>query len=285
MNRYGNSNHKAKALCVWGTASNVGKSLFVAGLGRLLADRGISVAPFKAQNMSNNSAVTKEGGEIGRAQACQAEACRVPLTNDLNPFLLKPTGDKHSQVVLQGRVRGNIGSDFGIGRVEEFKQAISESYDRLASRYDVILIEGAGGCAELNLRQRDLANLWIAEYADAKVVLLADIERGGIFASLLGTLDLLLPEEKKRVIGLVVNKFRGAKEIFDDGRHILQERSGKPVLGVLPFIHNHHLPDEDNASFEDRTFDTTPSGTACLRTGVIMPAHISNGSRHISKTD
>ncbi len=225
--------------------------------------------------MSNNSAVTIEGGEIGRAQACQAEACKVPLCNDLNPLLLKPTGDMQSQVVLQGKVDGTIGSDFGIHRVNEFKRRIAESYNRLASKYDVILIEGAGGCAELNLRHRDLANLWIAEYTDARVILISDIERGGIFASILGTLDLLEETERERIIGLVVNKFRGSKEIFDEGVRILEHRSGKPVLGVVPYIPNHHMPDEDNASFEARKFNMVQNDHA-VRVGVIMPPHISN---------
>ncbi len=276
MNCSDRDSHKATAICIWGTASNVGKSLFAAGLGRLLCNRGYSVAPFKAQNMSNNSAVTVEGGEIGRAQACQAEACRIPVCNDLNPLLLKPTGDKKSQVVLHGKVSGSIGSDFGMTRLDEFKMRIAESYDRLASSFDVILIEGAGGCAELNLRHRDLANLWIAKYADARVILISDIERGGIFASMLGTIDLLKPDERERIIGLVVNKFRGCKEIFKEGLSILEQRSGKPILGVLPFIHDHYMPDEDNASFEARLFQPTRSGEDIIRVGVIMPPHVSN---------
>ncbi len=226
--------------------------------------------------MSNNSAVTLEGGEIGRAQACQAEACRVPIVNDLNPLLLKPSGDRESQVVLHGKVNGVVSSDFGLKRVNEFKTAISESYDRLASKYDVILIEGAGSCAELNLLHRDLANLWIAKYTDARALLISDIERGGIFASLLGTLDLLDHKQRERVIGLVVNKFRGARDIFDEGRKVLEDRSGKPVLGVLPYVRNHHMPDEDNASFETRSFHSTRARGAEIRVGVIVPPHVSN---------
>ncbi len=268
--------HKATAICIWGTASNVGKSLFTAGLGRLLNNKGYSVAPFKAQNMSNNSAVTVEGGEIGRAQACQAEACRVPVCHDLNPLLLKPSGDTQSQVVMNGTVNGSIGTDFGEKRINEFKNCIAESYDRLSSKYDVILIEGAGGCAELNLRHRDLANLWFAEYANAHVILISDIERGGIFASILGTLDLLKPDERERIIGFVVNKFRGAKDLFTEGVRILENRSGIPVLGVLPHIPDHRMPDEDNASFEARNFNAIRHNGNVIRVGVIMPPHVSN---------
>ncbi len=273
------NSHRATAISVWGTSSHVGKSLFCAGLGRVLSNRGYSVAPFKAQNMSNNSAVTEEGGEIGRAQACQAEACRVAVTNDLNPLLLKPTGEKQSQVVLQGKVKGSIGSDFGITRLDEFKRLIADSYDRLASRHDVVLIEGAGGCAELNLRHRDLANEWITDYANAKVILIGDIERGGVFASLLGSLDLLSHEARSRIIGLVVNKFRGTPELFEDGVRILEERSGIPVLGVLPYIENHHLPDEDGASFQARRIQAGQKRERnVIRVGVIMTPHISNST-------
>jgi adenosylcobyric acid synthase len=271
-----NHTHKAKAICIWGTASDVGKSLFTAGLGRLLRNMGYSVAPFKAQNMSNNSAVTIEGGEIGRAQACQAEACKISVTTDLNPLLLKPTSDKNSQVVIHGKVHGEVGSDFGENRIELFQQSIAQSYDRLASQYDAILIEGAGGCAELNLRHRDLANLWIAEYTNANVILIGDIERGGIFASLIGTLELMEKSERERVIGLIVNKFRGSRQVFDDGVKILEERTRKPVLGVLPYIHNHNMPDEDNASFEARNLSSPSNHRNEIRVGVIMPPHVSN---------
>lgn len=271
------TSHKAQAISIWGTSSNVGKSLFCAGLGRLLSNNGIRVVPFKAQNMSNNSAVTVEGGEIGRAQACQADACRVPVINDLNPLLLKPTGDKKSQVVLHGAVSGTIGSDFGINRLEEFKRVIANSYKCLASNHDVILIEGAGGCAELNLRHRDLANEWITHHTNARVILVGDIERGGVFASLLGSLDLLPPSSKERVIGMVVNKFRGAPELFEEGVRILEERSGIPVLGVLPYI-DHHLPDEDGASFQSRTIRSHHTQEKTVRVGIIMTPHISNST-------
>ncbi|MFH1744448.1 MAG: cobyric acid synthase [bacterium] len=273
-----NKKHHAQALAVWGTTSDAGKSLVAAGLCRLLKDMRYRVAPFKAQNMSLNSAVTVDGGEIGRAQACQAEACGIPPTVDMNPLLLKPTGETCSQVVLRGRPNGMVGGDFGMGRIDEFKSVIAESYDRLAESSDIIVIEGAGSCAELNLRERDLANAWISEYSDAKVLLVADIERGGVFASLLGTLDLLKPNERARVVGIIVNKFRGAIELFDSGRTLLEERSGVPVLGVLPYMLNHGLPDEDG-SFQYRPFHTnTDELKGKIHVGVIVPQHIANAT-------
>lgn len=240
---------KAKAVAVLGTASDVGKSLFVVAVCRLLHRAGIRVAPFKAQNMSNNASVTPEGGEIGRAQALQAQACGIEAHVDMNPILLKPESDACSQVVVQGRVWGKSGPGAYCKRTGEFLRLAQESYARLAQQHEVIIIEGAGSAAEVNLRHCDFVNWPMVAYADASVVLVADIDRGGVFAQVLGTLDLLAPEDRRRVIGIVVNKFRGEPALFDDGRVFLEQRAGVPVLGVLPFLRDLQLDQEDSLDF------------------------------------
>lgn len=245
---------RARAIAVLGTGSDVGKSLVVAGLCRLLHRAGIRVAPFKAQNMSLNSFVTPEGGEIGRAQALQAEACGLAPDVDMNPILLKPESDARAQVVVQGRVYSTLDAQayFSRGRNSELFQAVRSSYERLAAHYDVIVIEGAGSAAEVNLRDRDLVNWATVELADARVVLVGDIDRGGVFAQLIGTLDLIAPEERARVCGLVINKFRGDRALFADGVRFLHERTGIPVLGVLPFLRDLTLDQEDSLDVELR---------------------------------
>lgn len=242
------------AIAVLGTGSDVGKSLVAAGLCRLLHRAGIRVAPFKAQNMSLNSFVTPEGGEIGRAQALQAEACGLAPHVDMNPILLKPESDARAQVVVQGRVYSTLDAQtyFSRGRNSELFQAVRSSYERLAAHYDVIVIEGAGSAAEVNLRDRDLVNWSTVELADARVVLVGDIDRGGVFAQLIGTLDLIAPEERARVCGLVINKFRGDSALFADGVRFLRERTGIPVLGVLPFLRGLTLDQEDSLDVEVR---------------------------------
>lgn len=245
---------RAIAIAVLGTGSDVGKSLVVAGLCRLLHRAGIRVAPFKAQNMSLNSFVTPDGGEIGRAQALQAEACSLAPHVDMNPILLKPESDARAQVVVQGRVYSTLDARayFTRGRNAELFQAVRSSYERLAAQYDVIVIEGAGSAAEVNLRDRDLVNWATVELADARVVLVGDIDRGGVFAQLIGTLDLIAPEERARVCGLVINKFRGDSALFADGVRFLRERTGIPVLGVLPFLRDLTLDQEDSLDVEVR---------------------------------
>lgn len=237
---------RAKALAVLGTGSDVGKSLLVAGVCRLAYRAGISVAPFKAQNMSNNAAVTKQGGEIGRAQALQAEACGMESHVDMNPILLKPDSDESAQVVVQGRVRGRSDAFAIFDRTSEFRRIAQESYSRLANRADAIILEGAGSAAEVNLRHCDVANWPMVGYADASVLLVADIDRGGVFAQVLGTLDLLTSEERCRIIGVAINKFRGRPELFVEGKEFLERRSGIPVLGIVPFLPGLRLDQEDS---------------------------------------
>ena len=222
------------ALMVQGTTSDAGKSVLVAGLCRVLARRGVRVAPFKPQNMSLNSAVTEDGGEIGRAQALQARAAGVAPHSDMNPVLLKPNSDTAAQVVVHGRPR----ADMDAADYHEYKRiamgAVLDSWQRLVRNYDYLLVEGAGSPAEINLRDRDIANMGFAEAVDCPVILIADIDRGGVFAHLVGTLALLSSSEQQRVRGFVINRFRGDIGLLQPGLDWLQQRTGKPVLGVLP---------------------------------------------------
>jgi adenosylcobyric acid synthase len=235
-----------QAIAVLGTGSDVGKSLIAAGLCRLLLRAGKHVAPFKAQNMSLNSFVTPDGGEIGRAQALQAKACGLLPHVDMNPILLKPESDRRSQVVVLGKVFAKLeASAYFDGRPQLWK-TVQDSYARLAAQYDVLVIEGAGSAAEVNLRERDLVNWPVVRLADAQVLLVADIDRGGVFAQVIGTLDLLQPDERARVRGVVINKFRGDAALFDDGVRYLEARTGIPVLGVVPFLRDLVLDQEDS---------------------------------------
>src|SRR5580698_9406003 len=203
---------------ILGTASHVGKSLVTAGLGRIFSDDGICVAPFKAQNMSLNSAATPDGREIGRAQALQAEACRVTPCAEMNPILIKPVSDAASQVILLGRVWAQVtASDYHLRRVEDLFPAVLESYRTLASRHDLMLLEGAGSPAEINLRKHDIVNMRMAHAAGASCLLVADIDRGGAFASLLGTVELLDDDERELLRGFVINKFRGDRNLLQPG--------------------------------------------------------------------
>lgn len=233
---------------VAGTASDVGKSVVATALCRVLAEEGFRVAPFKAQNMSNNAAVTADGGEIGRSQAAQAKAAGVEPTVDMNPILLKPEAEDRSQVVIRGRATGVRDARGYWSDRSRLWPVVTQSLDRLRKTYDVVVMEGAGSAAELNLRAGDLTNLRVARHAQAAVLLVGDIERGGIFAQLLGTLDLLEPDERRLVRGLIVNRFRGDISLFEDGRTILEERSGLPVLGVLPYHADLPVPPEDSQS-------------------------------------
>src|SRR5579862_5648433 len=215
----------ARALMILGTASHVGKSLVTAGLGRIFSDEGLRVAPFKAQNMSLNSAATPDGREIGRAQALQAEACRVTPCAEMNPVLIKPSSDTGSQVVVLGRVWGQVtASDYHLRRVEDLFPAVVESYATLAARHNLILLEGAGSPAEINLRKHDIVNMRMAHAADAACLLVGDIDRGGVYAALLGTIELLEPEDRVRIKGFVVNKFRGDLELLRPGVEMMADR-------------------------------------------------------------
>jgi len=234
-----------KTLMVQGTTSDAGKSTVVTGLCRWLARRGVSVAPFKPQNMALNSAVSCDGGEIGRAQAVQAMACGLEPHTDMNPVLLKPNSDKGAQVIVQGRVIANMNA----GRYHDYKAialaAVLESHQRLAAQYQNIIVEGAGSPAEINLRKNDIANMGFAEAVDCPVVLVADIDRGGVFAHLVGTLSLLSESEQARVTGFIINRFRGDLALLQPGLDWLEQRTGKPVFGVLPYIQGLHLEAED----------------------------------------
>jgi adenosylcobyric acid synthase len=235
-----------KAIAILGTGSDVGKSLIVAGICRLLSRKCVRVAPFKAQNMALNSFVTLDGGEIGRAQALQAQACGIEPTVDMNPILLKPESDSRSQVVVRGKVYETLDALAYFERKELLFHIVRDCYARLAIAYQCVVIEGAGSAAEINLRDRDIVNWPIVELADAPVVLVADIDRGGVFAQIIGTLDLLAPHERQRVRGMIVNKFRGDRRLFEDGVRILEMRTGLPVLGVVPYLRDLRLDQEDS---------------------------------------
>jgi len=234
-----------RCLMIQGTASDAGKSTLVTGLCRALKRRGVRVAPFKPQNMALNSAVAIDGGEIGRAQALQAQAAAVAPTCDMNPVLLKPTTDSGAQVIVHGRAIGNMSAS----QYHDYKcvahQAVMASYARLASEFDAIIVEGAGSPAEINLRDGDIANMGFAEAVDCPVLLIADIDRGGVFAQLIGTLALLSETERARIAGYVINRFRGDLSLLAPGLHWLERQTGRPVLGVLPFLHGLCLDAED----------------------------------------
>jgi adenosylcobyric acid synthase len=232
---------------VLGTSSHVGKSLITAALCRIFAQQGHRVAPFKSQNMSLNSAATIEGLEIGRAQALQAEAAGVAPSVHMNPILIKPSGDCSSQVVVRGKIWGQISAaDYHQRRVEELLPIVRESYQTLASAFDIIVLEGAGSPAEINLKQHDIANMRMAEMADAQCLLVGDIDRGGVFASLLGTVELLDPAERDRIRGFCINKFRGDSSLLEPGLRMMEERLGKPCLGVIPYLPALALEEEDS---------------------------------------
>lgn len=265
----------APVLMVQGTASHAGKSTLVAALCRILRQDGLRVAPFKAQNMALNSFVAAEGGEIGRAQALQAEAAGLDPSVDMNPILLKPEADARAQVVVAGRAIGSMPAAEYQHRKLELWPVVTAALDRLRARYDVVVAEGAGSPAEINLRHADLANMRIARYAQAPVLLVGDIDRGGVFASLLGTLELLEPEERALVRGFAVNKFRGDPAILAPGLDFLTRRTGVPVLGVVPYLRDLDLPEEDSLGLER---DPRPAehAAAAIDVAVVRLPHIAN---------
>ncbi len=278
---------RARALMVLGTASHVGKSILTAALGRILVDEGYRVAPFKAQNMALNSAATPAGEEIGRAQAMQAEACRVAARVEMNPILIKPSSDTGAQVVVLGRVWGQVtAADYHQGRVEELFPIVLESYQKLAAEHDIILIEGAGSPAEINLKKHDIVNMRMAQIANAACLLVGDIDRGGVFASLLGTLELLEPQERALVRGFVINKFRGDIALLTPGIRMIEERLACPSMGVIPYLRDLGIEEEDGVAMEERrTPERTWRGAADpavdsplrpLRIGVIALPHMAN---------
>ena len=261
----------AKKIMIQGTMSNSGKSFVAAALCRILRQDGYSVAPFKSQNMALNSYITKDGLEIGRAQAMQAEAAGIAPTVDMNPILLKPTSQMGSQVIVNGEVFGNLRAMDYYRRKTEFIPAVREAFERLESQFDAIVLEGAGSPAEINLRDNDIVNMGMAKIANAPVLLVGDIDRGGVFASLYGTVSLLEPEERARIKGLVINKFRGDVKILEPGLRMIEERLHIPVVGVIP-MEQIDLDDEDSLS--DRLVRTKAQDG--LDVAVIHLPHISN---------
>ena len=240
-----------KTLMIQGTTSDAGKSTFVAGLCRVLSRQGFSVAPFKPQNMALNSAVTPEGGEIGRAQAVQAQACGIAPHVDMNPVLLKPSSDKNAQIIIHGKALTNMNArDYHTYKTVAMK-AVLESHQRLSEQYDFIIVEGAGSPAEINLRDRDIANMGFAEAVDCPVIIIADIDKGGVFAHLTGTLNLLSQSEQDRTEGFIINRFRGDITLLTPGNDWLEEYTDKTVFGTLPYLQNFHLEAEDAINSEN----------------------------------
>ncbi|WP_324617844.1 cobyric acid synthase [Cohnella cholangitidis] len=266
----------ARTLMIQGTASDVGKSIITTALCRILVQDGLSVAPFKSQNMSLNSYVTPDGKEIGRAQGMQADACGIPATTDMNPILLKPTTDRASQVVVHGKPYRTM--DAFSYRREYLAEAgiiVREALDRLRGEHDVVVLEGAGSPAEINLKDRDIVNMRMAGWANAPVILVADIDRGGVFASIVGTLELLEPEERARVKGFIINKFRGDVALLQPGLDWLEQRTGKPVLGVIPHIDSLKLESEDSLSIQ-KLASAKNSNEALLDIAVLRFPRIAN---------
>ena len=264
----------ARALMIQGTGSDVGKSMIVAGLARAFTRRGLRVRPFKPQNMSNNAAVTADGGEIGRAQALQARAARVPPSVHMDPVLLKPQSDVGAQVVVQGKVLGNAKAREYQGLKPRLLGAVLESFGRLAAECDLVLVEGAGSASEVNLRANDIANMGFARAADVPVVLLGDIDRGGVIASLVGTKTVIDPADADMIVGFIVNRFRGDPSLFDDGMTFVARQTGWRALGLVPyFAAAHRLPAEDAVILQDRT---AASAKGRLRVVVLVYPRIAN---------
>jgi cobyric acid synthase CobQ len=238
---------KAKVIMIQGTMSDAGKSLIVAGLCRILKQDGYKVAPFKSQNMALNSFITKDGLEMGRAQVVQAEACEIEPDVSMNPILLKPSSDIGSQVIVNGEVIGNMNAKDYFAYKKELIPVILEAFNRLSANYDIIVIEGAGSPAEINLKSEDIVNMGLAELVNAPVLLVGDIDRGGVFAQLYGTVELLTKDERKRIKGLIINKFRGDTSILEPGLKMLEEKCRIPVAGVIPYM-KVDIEDEDSLS-------------------------------------
>ncbi len=260
---------------IQGTGSYVGKSVLTAALCRIFYQDGYSVAPFKSQNMALNSFVTREGGEMGRAQVMQAQAACVEPSVDMNPILLKPVSHIGAQVIIQGRPVGNRSAKEYHGFKKKAVGVIRKSYNRLAADYDVIVIEGAGSPAEINLKAQDVVNMWVAKYTGAPVILTGDIDRGGVFASLIGTLQLLTPGERRLIKALHINKFRGDVDILEPGLEFLQKKSKKPLLGVTPYIADLGLAEEDHLPSQRGQEDFIYSADM-VNIGIVTLPHMSN---------
>ncbi len=259
-----------------GTGSDVGKSIATAAFCRIFKRKGFRVAPFKAQNMSNNSYVTIEGGEIGRAQVVQAEASGVPPSVHMNPILLKPSTTLGAQIVLQGKVFDQMEAAHYHAFKPRLKKAVMESFQRISRDYDLIVMEGAGSCCEMNLKKNDLVNFQMAKSADAPCVLVADIDRGGVFAQVIGTYDLMTRKEKDLIIGFLINKFRGDPALFSSGIEYIETKTGKPVLGLVPFFQDIIIDSEDSVAVQDDKRAPSPVGPNTVNIGVIRLPAISN---------
>ena len=265
----------ARALFVGGTCSNAGKSWMVTAICAWLRQRGVRVAPFKAQNMSNNSYPCRAGGEIGRAQVAQAEACGVEPEPDMNPILLKPTGNGSSQVVVNGRVWKTLSTREYYAQAETLRTHVLDAYHRLANRFEAVVIEGAGSVSELNLRQYDLVNLGLVTRIRAPWLLVADIERGGVFGSVIGTSSLLTADERSLFRGFAINKFHGDMSLFDEGVALLEERTASTCFGVFPHVANLHLDAEDSLALDTRPRAAAPAGG---RIAIVRLPHLSNAT-------
>jgi len=270
------SNKRLHPVMFAGTGSDVGKSVVAAAFCRIFRQDGYSPAPFKAQNMALNSYATPEGFEIGRAQAVQAEAAGIPCHTDMNPLLLKPQSDHTSQVILHGKPIGNKNAyDYwrrGTSDID-YRREVCAAFDRLASRYNPIVMEGAGSISEINLRDTDLVNLPMARHAHADVILVGDIDRGGVFASVYGSIALQTPEDRRLIKGIIINKFRGDMRLFDEGRKMLEDICGVPVLGVIPYYKDIHIEEEDSVALVQKSMQAERGK---VNVAVIMLRHLSN---------
>ena len=266
----------AKVLMIQGSSSSAGKSLLVMALCRIYARQGINVSPFKAQNMSNNAAVCADGSEIGRAQALQAAASGIAPTADMNPVLIKPEADSRSQIILMGRPWQTLEAKTYYEKKQILWGHVTQSLDRLREAYELIIIEGAGSPVELNLKHGDIVNMAVARYLSSPVLLVGDIDRGGIFAQLLGTLWLLDSKERDLLRAFVVNKFRGDLSLFQDGIQIIEQKGGIPVLGVIPYLRGLSLPDEDAVSVEAASRAAQPASIAQTDIAILALPRIAN---------
>lgn len=267
---------RAKALMIQGTSSNAGKSVLTAALCRILLQAGVRVAPFKSQNMSLNSFVTQDGGEMGRAQVVQAQACRLEPDVRMNPVLLKPNSDTGCQVIVNGRPVGNMRVGEYVRYKPEAFAAAKQCYDSLADEFDAIVLEGAGSPGEVNLKQHDIVNMRMAQYAEAPVLVAGDIDRGGVFASFIGTMEVLELWERRLVAGWIVNRFRGDAGLLEPALEYTLRYTGRPVLGVVPYLQDLGLPEEDSVEFKSRALDPRADAGACVEIAVVDLPHISN---------
>ncbi|MFH1441680.1 MAG: cobyric acid synthase [Candidatus Omnitrophota bacterium] len=267
---------KAKTIMIQGTGSGVGKSVLVSALARIFLEQGYSVAPFKAQNMALNSFVTQDGKEIGRAQATQAFACKIQPSVDMNPVLIKPSSNTKAQIIVHGKPVRNM----SVYEYKNYKKTlfakIKKSFNNLSRQYDVVVIEGAGSPAEVNLKSHDLVNMKIAKLANSPVILVGDIDKGGVFAWLIGTLELLDEEERKLVKGFIINKFRGDKRLLQSGLRFLEQYTGIKVLGVIPYFKDIQIPEEDAIPFDNEGRRMRDEGRKKINIAVICLPHISN---------